>query len=855
MKHGMVRRVDRYSGLIKKVSALQVNGTRDEADKLASKAREALRSSGPLLSASERNFFEKFTNDPYGKLPKKRREEKRPEPTPVRPEQRHATPKPSAPRTAPRSKRVNRSNQSKSTPHKTKKPQKTSDQLLNELLRDVDEAIQSSERDVRRAVLRRVSLFLYHLPAAQPDTPGVKKLRSFRDRPFRGLPDDPALIEERRAQADRALEQKRQAQAERTQSPPAGDTAPRAPTPALLASRGPSDGLTYRTPVFRRARREERVKPKDADEFITYRTFLSFPASAGIEVLEVMNKWLEEKRTDLTFGKSATHRSEDRFADTLTTESSGSTFHRLRMVEKQPNLNFHTDVVFGFEPDEAWLWVKIWSDGDKPAQAPRFVRQLLEAPGPLSDSPLKFRIIEDAAAADRLYEYLVDPNRQLPAFVAGTDSAPDDSGIEEEFRTRAEKWARKTLGLAQFVVLAPEATDRLEERLGESFAPRRWTIRTYEPALNLGDSNDARRHRFFGTERLSQLEPEAVARRLSTIARSIGNRRGAPRQVRAAQSAFTEAENLRLLQGLTQGNEETRQKFARLESAHSEDEEFGFTQDELRHLTVLKELLEVELFSEDVVESLAHRYVEANEEAIAEIEVRLHENTKRAANLEAERNVAHDDLRDSVLHIAQVEQDAQHLRKQVQWLQTQLADAGEGEAAYSELYSSITRDEAPGNFGELLEMMSELETLGVYFTGDHDLTADLDEIDTQGQAVQAAWMSLLTLADYLRAKKEGDFQGDMRTYLETRPSVEYTTVSPKRHAAGESKTTMSQYGDERLLPVPRTVSESGYAHMQAHFRLHPIGIKSPRLHYLDCSSEGKIYVGYIGPHLRTSGTN
>lgn len=855
MKHGMVRRVDRYSGLIKKVSALQVNGTRDEADQLASMAREALRSSGPLLSSSERNFFEKFTNDPYGKLPKKRREEQRPEPTALRPEQRDATSKPTVPRPGPRAKDVRRSTPSKSTSGKTKKPPKTTDRLLNELLRDVDEAMQSSERDVRRAVLRRVSLFLYHLPAAQPDTPGVKKLRSFRDRPFRGLPDDPALIEERRAQADRALEQKRHAQSERSQLPPAGSTTPETPTPALLASRGPRDGLTYRTPLFRRARREERVKPKNADEFITYRTFLSFPSSTGIEVLEVMDKWLEKKGTGLTFGKSATYRAEDRFAEILTTESSGRTFHRLGMVEKQPSLNFHTEVVIGQDADEAWLWVNIWSDGDKPAEAPRFIRQLLEAPGPLSDSPLKFRIIEDAAEADRLYDYLVNPDRELPAFVAGTDIGPDGSGLEEEFRARAEKWARKTLGLAQFVVLAPEVTDRLEERLGESFAPRRWTIRTYEPALNLADSNDARRHRFFGTERLSQLEPEAVARRLSTIARGIGNRRGAPRQVRAAQSAFTEAENLRLLQGLTQGNEETRQKFARLESAHSEDDEFGFNQNELRHLTVLKELLDVDLFSEDIVESLAHRYVEANEEAVAQIETRLRKHTEQAASLEVERDVALEDLQESVLHIAQVEQDMQHLRKQVQWLQAELGKAGKDEAAYSELYSSVTRDEAPDNFGELLEVMSEFETLGVYFTGDPNITADLDEIDTQGQAVQAAWMSLLTLADYLRARRDGDFQGDMRAYLEDPPSVEYTTVPPKRHATGESKTTMSQYGDERLLPVPKAVSESGYAHMEAHFRLHPIGIKSPRLHYLNCSSEGKIYVGYIGPHLRTSGTN
>ena len=67
---------------------------------------------------------------------------------------------------------------------------------------------------------------------------------------------------------------------------------------------------------------------------------------------------------------------------------------------------------------------------------------------------------------------------------------------------------------------------------------------------------------------------------------------------------------------------------------------------------------------------------------------------------------------------------------------------------------------------------------------------------------------------------------------------------------------MRRFGDERVFPVPTTVSPDGLAVMAAHFKLGRLGRIDPRLHYLDDSAgTGKVYVGYIGEHLTNTHTN
>ncbi len=82
------------------------------------------------------------------------------------------------------------------------------------------------------------------------------------------------------------------------------------------------------------------------------------------------------------------------------------------------------------------------------------------------------------------------------------------------------------------------------------------------------------------------------------------------------------------------------------------------------------------------------------------------------------------------------------------------------------------------------------------------------------------------------------------------------TVSAGKHAATESEATPAKFGDERHFPVPAAVDESKAVLMDAHFCLAANGMISPRMHYLDESNhDGRIYIGYIGPHLPIASTN
>lgn len=143
----------------------------------------------------------------------------------------------------------------------------------------------------------------------------------------------------------------------------------------------------------------------------------------------------------------------------------------------------------------------------------------------------------------------------------------------------------------------------------------------------------------------------------------------------------------------------------------------------------------------------------------------------------------------------------------------------------------------------------------IIFTGDRDVTTDLDASDTLATAVRAAWDCLLVLADYIKAREEGKHAAGVTQYLEGTPDG-YRQMSPKRHAAVETRATMQQFGRYRVFPVPKTIATDGRTEMMSHFKLARIGMVSPRLYYLDTYTvDGSVYVGYLGPHLPNTQTN
>ena len=211
--------------------------------------------------------------------------------------------------------------------------------------------------------------------------------------------------------------------------------------------------------------------------------------------------------------------------------------------------------------------------------------------------------------------------------------------------------------------------------------------------------------------------------------------------------------------------------------------------------------------------------------------------------------VAADELRDDAdLRARRAADEAQYLRKQ-------LAAANQYDIAFGaippEAYSSH-----PDSFGDLLvRMTEELASRGVVFTGDADITRKLDTQDTSGRLVRSAWECLITLAGYVEARRAGVGVSGVHGYLTDAPTG-YPMVSRNKFAPRESTSTMNRFGDERRLPVPTEVSADESVLMEAHFKLGSLGLVSPRMHfYDDTAATGLVYVGYIGPHLRTEQTN
>ena len=85
----------------------------------------------------------------------------------------------------------------------------------------------------------------------------------------------------------------------------------------------------------------------------------------------------------------------------------------------------------------------------------------------------------------------------------------EEGELFNPFAEILSKWAREVYGLAQTIVLTPEATQELGHRIGH-YAVGPWTLRTYFPGVDHRSSVDSVRHRYMGTDQLAQQKPAAV---------------------------------------------------------------------------------------------------------------------------------------------------------------------------------------------------------------------------------------------------------------------------------------------------------------------------------------------------------
>jgi len=121
-----------------------------------------------------------------------------------------------------------------------------------------------------------------------------------------------------------------------------------------------------------------------------------------------------------------------------------------------------------------------------------------------------------------------------------------------------------------------------------------------------------------------------------------------------------------------------------------------------------------------------------------------------------------------------------------------------------------------------------------------------------------AWDALVALDAFAAARSATVFSGNFRQWC-LEANIGIAAFSAQAVALGESETvdTSPSLYAKRVFPVPEVINGHGQQYMPSHIKLVRRGEAAPRLHFHDDAGglTGKVYVGYIGPHLPTARFN
>jgi hypothetical protein len=632
-------------------------------------------------------------------------------------------------------------------------------------------------------------------------------------------------------------------------------------------------------------------------------------------VVEQFGAWLRARKSwDPQLDANAFQQNADRDLLTLRHESSDGREFRARLMEASPYGQWRTELTVQVPVSGTpWIALQVANSQGRWTHVPVLAGFLLDTLTTKDGSTAissGARVVH-AAKVDDLLEEICDPDRQGLLFVAGSGH---EGGDFSRYVEQVERWTSQVRGLAQVVVMTPDATDEARRLLGPSHGIRSWTLRTFYPDVDPAVPADGLRHKFLTTERLATESEEGIRRLLGRTARRHAALRTPPRGFVRADRALRRLEDQMLVDSISVLLPEPRQAempaaeaaatvahaptldtsavevpdtveelLAEAESTAVIEESTStvtepapadeaqprtttaepaptVAQDELAtYVALLKMVKETLGVSAVTLESMAQvaaqlRNAQSVARAVEHVRTQLAEREELLAEAQ-DRAVHYQELYDDVQLDERI---AAHLAAKLtdenRWLKTRLAEASDFEAAHGAVPdNAYTR--YPENFDDLHERMPELADTGVTFTGIvRDMLA-VDDVDTVGKLVATAWDALLVLADYVRARNDGAFDGSIKQYLEDTPQG-YRQMPPNKFAERETAKTMASWGDQREFPVPPEVDPSRRAVMEAHFKLGRVGMASPRMYILDCwNTHKRVYVGYIGLHLRNTQTN
>jgi hypothetical protein len=620
-----------------------------------------------------------------------------------------------------------------------------------------------------------------------------------------------------------------------------------------------------------------------------YQSFLEFDGAhrSGELLLDQLSTWLRERDLEPDLSQSSTLRWQDCELVVVRHDVRGGFDLHLRLVEHKNGDAWRTEMVVHAVQDDAAGWVRlgVTNDSGRFVDVPRLATYVMDTVE-TRDGPAVFastpRVVS-AGGVDALIDELCDPDRRALAFVAATDnSLPFDAFVD-----RLGRWTRQVRGLGHVVVLDPLATAAFSEAVGATHEVPPWTVRTYLPDVDPATATDGRRHRILGTRRLGEMDDSQIRMLLGRVARGHASTRTLPLAVTRVRRSLRRLEDNLVLDALVDitgtdtpaidqsmvapvAQVDPRAHAEAAAAAGPETAAEGLSAAEaaqgapvaaqvehyLAQIELAKAVLGVSELDEVTLRELATAAERGRMSvaAIDRVRAELEEREQRINELEDEVSVWKELFDEAEFDAAVSEDDRSRFEDENRWLRRRLAEREDYEAAYSAVPSEAFT-QYPGDFDALMERVEELEQHGVVFTGDPKVTRDLDDHDSVGRLVRAAWEDLLVLSDYVRARRSGEFESGLRTYVDN-PPAGYRTVTRKQFAGTETGQTMKGFGDERQLPVPTSVDPSGTATMKAHFKLGRIGMVSPRMYVLDRFSEdGCVYVGYIGAHLTNTQTN
>ncbi|GAA4740236.1 hypothetical protein [Gordonia alkaliphila] len=554
------------------------------------------------------------------------------------------------------------------------------------------------------------------------------------------------------------------------------------------------------------------------------------------------------------------------------TRQDGSLIERYRFYQRSDDGTFITQITNVHQPDgSGWIWTDLQQPtGFDKAAVPKVVRQILEVTDGRDGS---HHLTPEPASAhlddvDEIYAALLDPDRRGHLYLSGASA---EAGIPLPTWTGyVGRLLAKTRGLASAYVLDAEATEALNSRLPEKHQVGAWTIRTFLPQPELDDPRDGLRHRVLTTARIADDPPARLSNILGRAACRHSTTAALPRELIRIDRALREQLDDAIVDQVAGQIQPTpsaptsapkptpvKAPIPPREEIHAEASNAGQSVDH-SILNAIRDVLDRVVGKAEVtVENIVHLGKRAGEALT--LRDNLSTLRTRLGTVQAERNDLEDQnaelnsrAEDSQLELAVARLDLAERDTELRHLRSELAKQQAPDTQW--VPETDPRDTPPDSFEALLARLSEFPHLD--FTGDEKHTLELDVFSSSSWPI-GTWTYLRALDDYCRVRSSGEFNGSIADYV-AQPPVGCVPLTPGSHVPDETPATQNrpEFRRQRVFPVPTSIAASGEKFMGEHIRIASYGMISPRMHlYNDATKSGRIYIGYIGKHLKNFRTN